>query len=340
MAVIGDEGTVDLSREWPSPTIVSDSRIVTGTKTSLDVVEPGFWSGDKVLIFCERGVPFDTANGSRPDCPTGYSFYGTGPYVVGPAITTRIAGNGFYGSPSTYALRPFYEAEQQTGLTKVIEAYVHRDSMDNLTFYNNELSAINGSDDGLIPVFSVGFGRLVIASFSTDTGYIQFMEQVAADALSGEIAVELDEQPIYDLPPEIEEVVNDPEIRGWKRQGSLTDWVFEMDASQLDQTSVGDAFGEFAKGVLSGSGSFNAIFSDTKDKTGEASGDMLKFMSLTARGAKAEARFKIGGLFYQTDILFFRSQVTTNVEDVIKLTSEFISTGAVRIIPGAERVNC
>lgn len=334
MAVLGYEGTVELSREWPLPTVVDDIRVSSGPNPGLDVTEPAFWSGDRVLIFCERGVPFDTANGSRPDCPQGYSFYGTGPYVVGPAISTRISGNSFYGNPATYAIRPFYESQQQVGLTKRIEAYAHRDEMDNLRFYSNELAAINGGTENLIQLFRVDFGKLIIANYVDDPDYLQFLEDSAEKILTGEIEISADEQSLENLPENIEAIVGDPDIRGWHRQGDLTDWVFEMDANQLDQTSVGDVFGEFAKGTLSGSGSFNAIFSDRKREEDRPSSDMLKFLTLTARGSKATARFKMDTVFYETDILFFRTQVSTTVDDVIKLTAEFISTGAVRIVPG------
>jgi hypothetical protein len=341
MAVLGVEGTVDLSREWPSPTIVDCNRITGGAIAGLDVTEPGFWSGDRVLVFCERGIPFDSTGDGNPDCPTGYGFYGSDQYVLGPAILSRLKGNGFYGNPATSAIRPFYEVGDRVGLVKQIDAYVHRDAMDNLSFYANELAAINGAGgDALIPLFSVDFGKLVIASYSSNLDYQQFLAGVAADIFNGEISAELDEEPLLDLPADIEEIVNNPDVRGWKRQGDLTDWVFEMDAGQLDQTSVGDIFGEYAKGVLSGSGSFNAIFSNNQIREEAASGDILKFLTLTARGAKAKARFKMDSVFYEADILFFKTQVNTVVDDVIKLSAEFISTGSVRVVAGPERVNC
>jgi hypothetical protein len=347
MAILGTGGTVELSREWPLPIIVSDARITSGAKRGLDIEEPAFWSGDKVLVFAERGVPFDTASGDTPDCPQGYSFYGTGPYKLGPAITSRIGGNRFYGNPTSAAIRPFYESIAQVGLTKVFEAYVHRNDMDDLTFYNSEINAINGGTQGLIPFFNVGFGRLVLAVSNENAQYRAFLADVAAKALTGELEVLSDEQSVTALPEGIEALVSDPDVRGWKRQCDLTQWVFEMDAAQLDQTSVGDAFGEYAKGLLSGSGSFDAILSNDIGLDDEPSSAMLKLMTLTARGAKAKARFLMGDgtqsasgrarqekLYHETDILFFRTQVTTAATELIALSAQFIATGQIRVVTG------
>jgi hypothetical protein len=349
MAILGTGGTVELNREWPSPTIVSDNRIAGGAKLGLDVEEPAFWSGDKVLVFCERGVPFDTAGGGRPDCPDGYSFYGTGPRLVGPAVAARTANGKFYGKPVNFATQSFYESIQEVGLTKVFEAYVHRDAMDNLRFYNNEINAINGGNQGLILLFNVAFGNLVIAIANSNSTYRQFLASIAAKTLSGEIAVLSDEQSVAPLPEQIENFVNNPEVRGWKRQCDLNEWVFEMDAGQLDQTSVGDAFGEYAKGLLSGSGSFVAEVSNDIGIEDQPSSAMLKLMTLTARGAKASARFlmgdgsqSVGGatrqekLYYQTDVLFFRTQVTTAPGALIRLRAEFIATGRIRVVSGKD----
>ena len=334
MAVLGYEGTVSLSREWPLPTIISDARLTGGSTPGLDISEPAFWSGDRVIVFSERGVPFDTTGSTYPDCPKGYSFYGDGPYVVGPAVRFRTSGGRFYGSPSSYDLRPFYESVRGVGLTKTFTAYIHRDSMDNIRFYSDEISAINGGSSNLIPLFNVAFGKLVIANYIDDPAYFQFLSDITEQALNGEIPMLLDEQPVENIPAHIDSLVLDPDVRGWKRQGDLTEWVFEMDAGQLDQTSVGDAFGEFAKGTLSGSGSFNAIFSNDRKREDSPSSDMLKMLTLTARGAKAKARFKMDTVFYEADILFFKTNVSNAVDDVIKMNAEFISTGAVRIVPG------
>jgi hypothetical protein len=349
MAILGTGGTVELNREWPLPAIIRDNRIAGGAKLGLDVEEPAFWSGDKVLVFCERGVPFDTAGGNQPDCPSGYSFYGTGPYIVGPAITARTSGNGFYGNLASANIQPFYERAQQVGLTKVFEAYVHRDAMDNLRFYSNEIDAINGDTQGLVKLFNVAFGKLVIAIANNDTGYRQFLANTAAKALSGEITVLLDEQSVSPLPDVIEAIVSDPEVRGWKRQCDLNEWVFEVDAGQLDQTSVGDTFGEYAKGLLSGSGSFAAEVANDIGIEDQPSSAMLKLLTLTARGAKASARFLMGDgtqalsgaarqekLYYQTDILFFRTQVTTAAGELIRLRAEFIATGQIRVVSGKD----
>jgi hypothetical protein len=116
-----------------------------------------------------------------------------------------------------------------------------------------------------------------------------------------------------------------------------------MDATQLDHNAIGQTFGESAKGMLRGAGSFNGEI-DHRYISGEQSGlGMLRLMMLTNQGSKARARFQLMDqrnaslplvperVFYETDILLGKTSVNTQAGDVILLSAEFVATGKIAL---------
>jgi len=342
MAVLGQNGRITLSREWPAPTVLADQRLQRGQAPSLDLTNLAFQSGDEVLIVALRGVPGGVGvNGAAP-CPAGHAFYPEGENAAGPALTSRLSGGSFYGSnPSA----PFYESAATVGFQQTMNAYIHRDEMDDVRLYATELDAINGGVQGLIPLRNVSPGPMLILPASNRAGY----ESAAVALLTaiGDAEISMGEQPaelLASVPLVLTETAQDVEERGWLVQCDLTGWIFEMDADNLDQGAIGQAFGESAKGMLRGAGSFNGEI-DHSRISGEQSGlGMLRLMMLTGQGSKARARFQMVDqqnanlplvrerVFYETDILLGKTNVDTKPTDVILFTAQFIATGSIRLV--------
>jgi hypothetical protein len=146
------------------------------------------------------------------------------------------------------------------------------------------------------------------------------------------------------VPQILTDTAADVAERGWLLQCDLTDWVFEADATQLDQDAIGQAFGESAKGMLRGAGSFNGEI-DHSLVTGKQSGlGMLRLMMLTEQGSKARAQFQLLDqrsaslplvkdlVFYETDIMLGKTSVNTSATDVIRMSAQFIATGRIRLV--------
>jgi hypothetical protein len=342
MAVEGRKGIVELSREWPAPTALADERLQRGASPSLDLTDLAFQSGDEVLLVSLRGVPLGIGiNGAAP-CPDGHAFWTSGETAVGPALAARTVNGGFWGSDPA---APFWESASGVGLQQATTAYIHRDEMDDVRFYSSELDAINGGAEGLIPLRNVSPGPMLILPASSRAGY-----DAAALALLEAIErlpIPDGEQPAQNLAPVPEVLSNtaaDAEQRGWLMQCDLTGWVFEMDATQLDQEAIGQAFGEYAKGALRGAGSFNGEM-DHSRVMGEQSGlGMLRLMMLTQKGSKARARFQLVDqrtsnaashvkerVFYETDILLGKTDVNTSATDVILILAQFVATGQIKL---------
>jgi len=369
MAVLGQHGIIELSREWAAPTALADERLQRSSNPSLDVTDQAFQSGDEVLLLSLRGVPLGVGTNGAAPCPDGHAFWTGGVNAVGPALAARTSNDGFWSANASAA---FWESSQTVGFRQSVTAFIHRDEIDDVRFYSTELDAINGGSQGLIPLRNVSPGTMLILPAVNDSG-TQRLVTLGGDSittLSGALIVTLGsrsayavqalqllksignaeivdgEQPAEDLAtvPELLTVTAaDAEERGWKIQCDLTGWVFEMDATQLDHNAIGQTFGESAKGMLRGAGSFNGEI-DHRFISGEQSGlGMLRLMMLTNQGSKARARFQLMDqrsaslplvperVFYETDILLGKTSVNTQAGDVILLSAEFVATGKIAL---------
>ena len=359
MALLGTYGTVSFRREWAQPAAVNNSRLISGSQgNSLDLSDPAFWSGDGVLLLCDRGVPVGLSGAPQDDCclvappldsyapcPGGHAFYGEGQFDSGPVGRSRHKFNSAYiGSGNA----PFYDNLPTTTSAYV---YIHRDEMDNVTFYSDQDDAINGKGDSLLPISILDVGALVISpapegnytqslinqilSYATPLIFSRSMGEVSGDqflpkALSQEIADFIEES---------------SETSGWKQVANLTSWVFETNVDVLDQNAIGQRFGDSAKGSLKGAGSFNAIVDSKEAKENFGPSSLLRLMLVTQVGAKANAKFVIADagnsgsdcgndktIYYETPIIISSSSVNASVAEVITMTLQFVATGKIKLI--------
>jgi hypothetical protein len=345
MALLGKYGTVSLLREWAEPTVIDESRVVRGKQlNSLDVSEPAIWSGDRVLVLCERGVPLVPLGESYAPSPGGHSFYGGGRYDSGPIGKRRQYLDQVYirGASS-----PFYDP---LPLVKSFYAFVHRNEIDNITFYAEEDHALNGEGDSLLPISVLDSGPIVVSPApqgnyeqSLINRILSFASPLALTGRDPELIGEqfLPPSLLKELADYLEQVSLES---GWKQAASLTSWVFETNVDLLDQNAIGQRFGESAKGSLKGAGSLNAIIqNDRSGLFGPSS--MLRLMLVTQVGAKAMAKFTIADtrhseeecspaqktIYYEAPIILSNTNINTTVDEVITLGIQFVATGKIRI---------
>lgn len=351
MALLGVHGEVFFSREWAQPTIVDGSRLVPGTVNSLDLGNPAFWSGDRVLLLCQRGIPVRLPDLQHAPCPTGYSFYGGGQFDTGPAVTSRTRnGEMYFGSPD----RAFYEQPPAVPLIDSAYVYIYRDELDNITFYSEENDAINGEGESLLPISILDCGPILIAPAPTGNypsavtnEILSFLSPLLFSELplGGEVEIASDQifpqqlnDSISDL---LEQFANES---GWSRVANLTSWVFETNVDVLDQNAIGQQFGDSAKGALKGAGSFNAIINTAEKKEYLSPSSMLRLMFITQVGAKGKARFVIADnskadvacesprkIYYETPLLISNTNVNVAFDEMITMSIQFVATGKIRI---------
>ena len=345
MAIEGRYGTLELKREWANPTAVG-SQALAGDAITLD--NQSFWRGDRVLLISQRGIPVVQNGDAYARCPDGYSFYNDGVFDTGPGVAARTVGGQFYATSNGSA---FYETDIPADTE--LYCYMSRDDMDDCQFYDTEIQAWSGSANNRLNVANVDFGSLLFTPAPSgfyDADLVEAAtEAVPVDvAKSGEIGVS-EFWPIS-IRDQVRETLDaQTEASDWKCTASLTDWVFEMNTAVLDQTAIGERFGEAVKGLLRGAGSVNAFMdSSARDKNFDSSA-LLKLTLMTEEGSKAKARFRIAAnqssdncsvsptLYYLADILFSKSSVNIAATEMITISAEFVSTGTCKIGTDVDR---
>lgn len=356
MALLGVHGTVSFSREWGQVVAVDNSRLIRSSPNTLDVGDPSIWSGDRVLLVCQRGVPLGLPTPDSPcsyeyvendgyaPCPNGYSFYGNGQYDPGPNGSRRLARDSVYIGLSNSS---FYD---DLPTTTSMYAYVHRDELDNITFYSDQNDAINGEGGSYLPLSILDVGALLVSPAPEGSYPQAILNQLLSFA--SPLIFDGDEAEIFGdqfLPDSLVKSVSAylegiAELGGWKQIANLTSWVFETNVDVLDQSAIGQKFGESAKGALKGAGSFNGIIDSTQSGGEFTPSSMLRLMLITQVGAKAKARFVIAdgnksqkncddkkSIYYEAPIIISNSTVNTTVDEIIAMTIQYVATGKIRI---------
>lgn len=105
MAILGNGGILELSREWPEPMALSPDAIsYTSTPVRIELGNDGYWTGDRILFTAAGGIPFDLNGDGYADCPDGHGIYRGSIYELGPA-------RGFYDGPEVDENGPHYLAK-------------------------------------------------------------------------------------------------------------------------------------------------------------------------------------------------------------------------------------
>ncbi len=118
---------------------------------------------DRVILFREQGLPIDTNGDGYPDTDSGMAMYGPGG-VFGQYTDHRAPGDAapmFTDDDS----QPFYD---EGYLVQSAEVWINVDDLDRVTFYDNELDAVNGAVDAALPLYEVGVGGLMMVAAWTD----------------------------------------------------------------------------------------------------------------------------------------------------------------------------
>jgi len=346
VAIDGEIGTVQFSRTWPEPVLITDEAITApGAIVRLRMDAEGFWNGDHVLLSSPLGLPFDVSGTGYANTPDGHTFWGTAGGPAGPATLHRTDDTGPFWSDDD--ADPFWEDASTTGLTTQLGAYIHRNDLEQATFYSLEAPAVNGEALGRIPLFPVGFDAMVISVFATAPGYQSDLLQAAASVERPEWRESLLSDLIA-LPASVKEAAAEADTRGWKVMADLSGWDLETDCGALDQAAIGEAFGSVAVSQLSGAGSFMGEVSNTYAPGITVAAKMLHLQLLTQQGASATVRFLVadGGrghsngvcfikeecLFYEMDVLLTNVRLSTQTGDTKKVRGQFASIGGIRFV--------
>ena len=323
MALLGNGGILELSREWPEPMALAPEAInYETTPVRIDLGNPLYWTGDYVTIASAAGLPFDQNGDGYADAPDGHGIYRGGKWLTGPSrawytgsetdqspfyerfpaylmtqdgdsITTQD-GDRFFEFTGQDGNKYFYNRPEDTGLSTQISAYIHVDGLDRIRLFTDEISAHNLDTANELTPLPISIDNFVIARASSAPAYITALDEAATAIRT--LPLPSTTQLLEDVvtsPAGLAAVADDPDQRGWLIQCELEEWALDIDATSLDMTAIGETFGEQTKALVRGAGSLQFVI-DHKVQAGEQDGmTLLRLVLLTQNSCKSSAKFHL-----------------------------------------------
>jgi hypothetical protein len=331
--ILGYGGYVQLSREWPEPTVFPKSS--RSGANAIFCQNKAFWTGQRALIYSYTGLPLKVGETQYAPSPVGHRFWGGSTLDAGPTSLHRGDGTGaFWNTVDQFP--EFWETTASTGFQQVLEAYVNRDQLDRITFYETEGSAINKNPEELIVFSSIEYRNLLIAPYSSSVDYGIAFEALGQFLYEEDPDKELGASAFIDLPKEMQNIAQDPEQRGWSILVGCREWTLQTDPTVLDTTAIGEDFGDSVKDVVRGSGSFNGFIETSNPNTSafDARG-FIRLMLMTETGSKARVRLRLqdqrsvaceaeDAVWIECDILLGPGELSTSVDDAVRYSSQFV----------------
>lgn len=321
MAILGNGGILELSRETPQPVAMSIARFnANATPISISLANQGYWTGDRVVIASSDGLPFDVNSDGYADSPDGHGIYRGSTWLTGPS-RAFYTGSDTDASPfyhqftDTFTLIAqsgdtliaqsgdtlvelsqvedsdnWYNNTSSTGLATTYDAYIHRDELDRITFFPTESAAYTGDAVDRIEMKKVNFKNFVIAAYSSDSGYTAAMNTAATsvDALT----LLNSEQPLAKTitMPALFDTLCETD-RQWVLQCDLQSWALSIDAANLDTTAIGETFGEHVKSLVRGAGTLNFLVDHRNQANELDTMTLLRLVLLTENQCDTNAKF-------------------------------------------------
>lgn len=332
MALLGNGGILELSREWPEPMALAQSAINhSSTPKRIILGNPNYWTGDQVILNFPDGSPFDQTISSGSGIYFGsiWALSSARQHLTGPN------GNYYQGNNSVN----FYD---NSPINDTTTGYINIDALGRVRLFHTELAAYNldATEEILIGTFSTG--NFVFARYSDSNTYSAGISTAANSIKS--LTLPSDSQlleTVTSIPSTVTDTSEDPDGRGWLVQCELTQWALDVDAANLDMTAIGEAFGEQSKAIARGAGSLQFLI-DNKFRDGEQTSlSLLRIVLITQRNTKASAKFylykdrtpiapQVGNTaYYSCDLLLTNSKINVRAGELIEGSTDFVVTGEV-----------
>jgi hypothetical protein len=335
MALLGNGGILELSREWPEPMALAPEAI--NYTTSITLGNEDYWTGDRVLMHFAGGTPYGDGN------PSGRGMYYGGIWELSAAKQHVTALDDQYYQADDGVL--FYD---NSAVDTTTSGYIHIDALGRIRLFTSEIAAHNLSVSDEIPLKSIQTGNFVLARYSANSTYTNALATAANTILPLTLpsdSQELDE--VITPPAGLDAISSDPDQRGWLIQCELEEWALDIDATSLDMTAIGETFGEQTKALVRGAGSLQFVI-DHKVQAGEQDGmTLLRLVLLTQNSCKSSAKFhlyrnrtpitpQVGTTaYYDCDLLLTNSRISVRAGDLITGSTDFVVTGEIglRFLP-------
>lgn len=334
MALLGNGGILELSREWPEPMALAFEAINLGTSPrTISLGNEAYWTGDRVWLNFPTGTPF--GNGS----PGGRGMYFGGIFELSEAKQHVTAVDDEYYQDDNDEL--FYDNSATTTTTS---GYIRVDELGRIRLFTTEIAAYNLITANEIPINLIRTGNFVVARYSNDSIYTTALNQAANSIVP--LTLPSDSQLLKSVitpPAGLATIANDPDARGWLIQCDLTDWAMDIDADNLDMTAIGETFGQNTKALVRGAGTLQFQLENQLVSGEQSSMTLLRLVLLTQQASKASAKFYLyknrtpgaqtigGNAFYECVLLLNKSKVNVRAGDLITGSADFVATGEIAL---------
>ena len=332
MALLGNGGILELSREWPEPMALAQSAInYTSTPQRITLGNTDYWTGDRVLLRFPGGSPFAASN------PPGAGVYFGSIWALSAARQhiTALDDNYYQASDAV----DFYDNGPVTYST---DGYINIDALGRIRLFTSEVAAHNLDTGSEIPINAASTGNFVVTRYSSNSTYTAAVTS-AANSIQP-LTFPSDTQLLEDVitvPAGFAVVLEDPDQRGWLIQCELTEWAMDVDAANLDMTAIGETFGEHTKALVRGAGSLQVLVENKVSAGEQTSMTLLRLVMLTERNAKVSAKFhlykdrdpitpQVGSTaYYSCDLLLTNSRVNVRATELLTGSTDFVVTGEI-----------
>jgi len=339
MAIVGTGGVLELNREWPLPMVLSPEAVDTSA-SKLFIANQQYITGDHVMVAVSGGLPIDVDGDGYADNPDGHGVYPGSKYQISPILERLISSSSIFFDTDD---QRFYDTRR---ITETYNAYININDTGRASLYKSELAAYNKKEDELVEFFNVKINNMIVAPspIKQNNNYTNIIKRIARH-LKTRVLEESSQnlEKVISIPKDLKRFADNPDNRSWRIQCDLTDWALNTDVQTLDITAIGEAFGEKAKSVVSGSGSLNFLVDNRYREGKRNSIEVFRLVMLTKQGSKAVARFNLykdsnaspgqlgQSLYKQCDIIFNRSTLNTRAGDLITGSVDFVTTGEVML---------
>jgi len=126
--------------------------------------------------------------------------------------------------------------------------------------------------------------------------------------------------------------------------GSVTGFTFQTEREAIETTSLSDKFKQqYSAGLISGSGSIDALFSPYTDRRKESSLLLLQLIQRVEIGAQFEAELFLTDqnaygsdldVYYKVSAVITRAGVEVGADSIISASIDFLSTGEIQLLVG------
>ena len=376
MAVLGTGGRLLLKRDAPAPLLLS-SDLLDADLNVLNSIGSDYWTGDRVTTNC-----LPVLNGGFPPNPDGWASYFGSKWYLGPNRTQvddnrddfYKKGGEEYPDGQADDLAQFYCREGDvSGGNKILpcqinDYWIYIDPLGRVSFYEDRCSATLGctdqrvkleSVDGSIGIAPYGSLEYVNAIWQCLDGVGEYRFSDGRDSVTLESICE--DPPLYQKP-----IANTLEYdnanllpRGqtqgkaepfWNVMCECREWSLDLQAPEVDITSVAEKWGNSVKSLVRGGGSTEFFIDRGCNEEGQFNGTtLMKLLLLTEKGCKAEAQFWMisregdcnsppcnglvrGDLYYEADILVTANAINVRPTEMVAGTAQFVTTGEIRLV--------